>query len=49
VIDVKDVAPVVIPDDLPEECDGIIFKNYGKFYITAFLVKDINKQSMPLM
>ena len=49
VMDVKDVAPLVIPNDLPPECDGIIFKNYGKFYITAFLVMDINKQSMPLM
>lgn len=46
VIDVKDVAPLVIPNDLPDECDGVIFKNYGKYYITAFLVKNPNEQTM---
>lgn len=48
IIDVEDIAPVVIPNDLPEECDGIIFKNYGKNKITAFYVFDPNTQSMSL-
>lgn len=46
VIDVDNVAPVVIPNDLPSECDGIIFKNFGKYKINAFYVKDPSKQSM---
>ena len=46
IMDVNNVAPIVIPDDLPKECDGIIFKNYGKFKILAFYVKDKNEQSM---
>lgn len=46
VIDVENVAPIVIPDDLPAECDGIIFLNFGKYKITAFYVKDIKSQSM---
>ena len=46
VIDVDNVAPVVIPNDLPSECDGVIFKNFGKHKITAFYVKDPSKQSM---
>ena len=46
VVDVDNVASVVIPDDLPSECDGIIFKNFGIFKITAFYVKDQSKQSM---
>ena len=29
VIDVENVAPIVIPNDLPSECDGIIFQNFG--------------------
>lgn len=29
VIDVENVAPIVISNDLPSECDGIIFKNFG--------------------
>ncbi len=48
VMDVENVAPIMImiPRDLPKECDGIIFKNFGKYKITAFYVKDANKQSM---
>ena len=46
VMDVENVAPIVIPDDLPAECDGIIFLNFGKYKITAFYVKDIKSQSM---
>lgn len=46
VIDVENVTTIVIPNDLPEECDGIIFKNYGKYKTTAFYVKDINTQTM---
>ncbi|MCQ2975484.1 MAG: hypothetical protein MJ211_11840 [Bacteroidales bacterium] len=46
VMDVKDIAPIEIPNDLPTECDGIIFKNYGKYYITAFYVKNKSLQSM---
>ena len=38
VIDVKDVAPIIIPNDLPKECDDIIFTNFGQHYITAFYV-----------
>ena len=46
VMDIEDVAPVKIPSDLPDECDGIIFKNFGKYKITAFYVIDKNTQSM---
>jgi hypothetical protein len=46
VIDVENVAPIVIPNDLPSECDGIIFLNYGAKILTAFYVKDIESQSM---
>lgn len=46
VMDVKDVAPIVIPNDLPKECDGIIFKNFGVHCITAFYVRDKSSQSM---
>ena len=46
VIDVEDDTPIEIPSDLPTECDGIIFKNFGKFKITAFYIKDKNTQSM---
>lgn len=46
VMDVENIAPVEVPDDLPEECDGIIFKNFGKQRIMAFYVKDKNEQSM---
>lgn len=46
VLDVKDVAPIEIPNDLPAECDGIIFKNFGKYYVTAFYVKDKARQTM---
>lgn len=46
VMDVENVAPIEIPNDLPKECDGIIFKNFGKYKITAFYVKDKNTQSM---
>lgn len=46
VIDVENVAPIVIPNDLPSECDGIIFLNYGAKKLTAFYVKDIESQSM---
>lgn len=46
VLDVENVALIEISTDLPDECDGIIFKNYGKYKITAFYVKDKNKQSM---
>lgn len=46
VIDVENVAPIVIPNDLPKECDGIIFKNFGKYKIMAFYVKNKNTQSM---
>ena len=46
VLDVENVVPIVIPNDLPTECDGIIFKNFGKYKIIAFFVKDKAKQSM---
>ena len=46
IMDVENVSPIEIPSDLPEKCDGIILKNYGKFKITAFYVKDKNMQSM---
>ena len=46
VIDVENMAPIEIPSDLPEDCDGIIFKNFGKYKITSFYVKDKNTQSM---
>jgi hypothetical protein len=46
VMDVENIAPIEIPSDLPKECDGIIFKNFGKYKITAFYVKDKNKQSV---
>lgn len=46
VMDVEGIAPIEIPNDLPKECDGIIFNNFGKYKITAFYVKDKNKQSM---
>ena len=46
VIDVENVAPIVIPNDLPSECDGIIFKNFGKYKIMAFYVKNKSTQSM---
>lgn len=46
VMDVENVAPIEIPNDLPTECDGIIFKNFGKYKIMAFYVIDNNKQSM---
>lgn len=46
VIDVENVAPIVIPNDLPKECDGIIFKNFGKYKIMAFYVKNKSTQSM---
>ena len=46
VMDVENVAPIEIPNDLPDECDGIIFRNFGVHKITAFYVKDKNKQSM---
>ena len=46
VIDVENVAPIVIPNDLPSECDGIIFLNFGVKKLTAFYVKDIESQSM---
>lgn len=46
VMDVENVAPIEIPNDLPDECDGIIFKNFGKNKITAFYVKNKSTQSM---
>ena len=46
VFDVENVAPIVIPNDLPEECDGIIFLNYGTKKIKAFYVRDLNSQVM---
>lgn len=46
VMDVENIAPIEIPSDLPKECDGIIFKNFGKYKITAFYVIDKNTQSM---
>ena len=46
VMDVENVAPIEIPNDLPAECDGIIFQNFGKYKITAFYVIDKNMQSM---
>jgi hypothetical protein len=45
VMDVENVAPVEIPE-LPAECDGVILKNFGKYKITAFYVKDKARQSM---
>ena len=46
VMDVENVAPIEIPADLPDECDGIIFKNFGNNKITAFYVIDKDTQSM---
>lgn len=46
VMDVENVAPIEIPNDLPKECDGIIFKNFGKYKIMAFYVKNKSTQSM---
>ena len=46
VMDVENVAPIQIPNDLPDKCDGIIFKNFGKNKITAFYVKNKSTQSM---
>ena len=45
VVDAKDQAPLIVPE-LEKGCDGIIFKNYGIHYITAFYVKDKNSQAM---
>ena len=36
VIDVENVAPIVIPNDLPNECNGIIFQNYGAKNLPLF-------------
>ncbi|MBP0970289.1 MAG: hypothetical protein J5744_09105 [Oscillospiraceae bacterium] len=44
-MDVKDKNEIEIPE-LPADCDGIIFKNYGTRQITAFFVKDKSSQSM---
>lgn len=46
IMDVENVAPIVIPDDLPDECDGILFKNFGVKKITASYIRDKQKQSM---
>jgi len=46
VMDLENVAPIEIPNDLPAECDGIIFQNFGKYKITAFYVIDKKTQSM---
>ena len=48
IIDVQDVAIIEIPIDLPNECDGIIFKNFGKYYIKAFYIKNKGLQSMKI-
>ena len=44
VFDVEGVAPIYIPDDLPEECDGIIFLNFGVKKAIAFYVRDYRTQ-----
>ena len=46
VFDVEGVSPIVIPNDLPEECDGIIFLNYGRTGKKAFFVRDKSSQAM---
>ena len=46
VMDVENISPIEIPNDLPDECDGIIFKNFGVHKIMAFYVLDRNTQSM---
>lgn len=46
IFDMTDVASFYMPDDLPDECDGIIFLNYGIHKIKAFYVKDKNTQTM---
>lgn len=46
VMDVENVALIKIPSGLPNECDGIIFKNFGKYKIMAFYVKNKSTQSM---
>ena len=45
VFDVLDVTSIMIPDDLPSECDGIIFINYGTYRIKAFYVRDPTTQT----
>ena len=44
VVDVLGVTAITIPDDLPPECDGIIFVNYGTYRIKAFYVKNLKTQ-----
>ena len=45
IIDVLGVSMITIPDDLPAECDGIIFINYGTNRIKAFYVRDKKTQT----
>ncbi len=46
VIDVDGVSPIVVPNDLPSECDGIIFMNFGRPGRKAFYVRDKSTQAM---
>ena len=46
VIDASNMGVICIPDDLPDECDGIIFLNYGIHKIKAYYVRNIKTQTM---
>lgn len=48
VFDVENITQISVPNDLPPECDGIIFLNYGIYKIKAFYVRNLNKQVMRL-
>lgn len=48
VFDVENMTQIGIPNDLPSECDGIIFLNYGIHKIKAFYVRNLSKQVMRL-
>lgn len=42
----KNTRLTEFPNDLPNECDRIIFLNYGAKKLAAFYVKDIESQSI---
>ena len=48
VFDVENMTQIDIPNDLPPECDGIVFLNYGTHKIKAFYVRNLNEQVMRL-